>query len=700
MCGSSPFGARPHAGDHRATEDPWRRRAAGRGELSARLPRAALPRWLWARRGSANSRGRRFSAVDHRPAFASRVEDAATGADDLAQLGVGVAVAVGVFEDDEPAQPARVADRLDHAVVDGDDRRPWWEKMLIPRRVGEEEITSAALPGMRAPAVARLSDCAGGDFVGVAGVGGDREVGALGEPGQRADQVRRAACRRRARRRAPPARTSRRGCRRGSPCRCRCRAAGGVQVVGRGADRVDRVVGVLAAVAVGVDTVGFPGRGQELHPADRAGAGDVEVGAEVGLDLVDRGEHLPGDPVLGPAGLVDRQQEGRDLERVDDEVGDADRGRPEAGDRRRRVGGGGGAAAVELRAAAGALRAGLVAAAGGAGEADAAVGAVAPAPADALVVGDAPLCGPWCCCRRSSRRRGSRRRSRRRRLRWRARRRCCRGPGPVRAPRCCPSGRCSWGRPCRPARRRRRRRRSSRPGPGPTGSGWSSATVAGGAFAARQRVGPRHADAERGHDREAGQRDGQCELVSHPLAPRCPLQWIAQPVSALSPRNRLDQATCSPGGTQRPAPPPNKALIKVVFIRQGGRISAGPDVLVKLVSMSAERSSVDDDEQDGLRARSEQAIGELAQALLDNPTLHNALSAAFGAREKALEAQQAAMSALNLPSAGDVERLERRLRSLLPAAGGGRGADRRASRATSPRSAAGRPDKAKTNPRL
>ena len=69
-------------------------------------------------------------------------------------------------------------------------------------------------------------------------------------------------------------------------------------------------------------------------------------------------------------------------------------------------------------------------------------------------------------------------------------------------------------------------------------------------------------------------------------------------------------------------------------------------------------------EQDGLRARSEQAIGELAQALIDSPTVHNAIAAAFGAREKAIEAQQAAMSALNLPSAGDVERLERRLRSF------------------------------------
>lgn len=74
--------------------------------------------------------------------------------------------------------------------------------------------------------------------------------------------------------------------------------------------------------------------------------------------------------------------------------------------------------------------------------------------------------------------------------------------------------------------------------------------------------------------------------------------------------------------------------------------------------------SVDDQDQEGLRARSEQAIGELAQALLDSQVLENAVAAAFGAREKALEAQQAAMAALNLPSAGDVERLERRLRSV------------------------------------
>jgi uncharacterized protein Yka (UPF0111/DUF47 family) len=74
--------------------------------------------------------------------------------------------------------------------------------------------------------------------------------------------------------------------------------------------------------------------------------------------------------------------------------------------------------------------------------------------------------------------------------------------------------------------------------------------------------------------------------------------------------------------------------------------------------------SLEDYEQDGLRARAEQALGELAQALVDNPTLHDAFTAALGAREKAIEAQQAAMNALNLPSATDVERLERRLRSF------------------------------------
>lgn len=65
-----------------------------------------------------------------------------------------------------------------------------------------------------------------------------------------------------------------------------------------------------------------------------------------------------------------------------------------------------------------------------------------------------------------------------------------------------------------------------------------------------------------------------------------------------------------------------------------------------------------------VQAQGSQAIGDLANALLENPLFSQALSAAFGAKEKASEAQRAAMSALDLPSAGDVQRLERRLRSL------------------------------------
>lgn len=74
------------------------------------------------------------------------------------------------------------------------------------------------------------------------------------------------------------------------------------------------------------------------------------------------------------------------------------------------------------------------------------------------------------------------------------------------------------------------------------------------------------------------------------------------------------------------------------------------------------------DTADGLRARisrqSEDAIGRLAQELLESPFVSGALSRAFEAREKAAQAQEVAMGALNLPSAGDLERLTRRVRSV------------------------------------
>src|ERR1700746_3419904 len=73
-------------------------------------------------------------------------------------------------------------------------------------------------------------------------------------------------------------------------------------------------------------------------------------------------------------------------------------------------------------------------------------------------------------------------------------------------------------------------------------------------------------------------------------------------------------------------------------------------------------------EDEGLRGRvtrqSEEAIGKVTQGMLGNPVVTRAVSAAFETRERATRAQELAMSALNLPSAGDLERLTRRLRSV------------------------------------
>ncbi len=70
------------------------------------------------------------------------------------------------------------------------------------------------------------------------------------------------------------------------------------------------------------------------------------------------------------------------------------------------------------------------------------------------------------------------------------------------------------------------------------------------------------------------------------------------------------------------------------------------------------------DDRSGIRARGEEAVGELAQALIENPVFNSALSRALGAGEKAASAQRSAIGALSLASAADVERLEQRLRSL------------------------------------
>jgi chromosome segregation ATPase len=75
-----------------------------------------------------------------------------------------------------------------------------------------------------------------------------------------------------------------------------------------------------------------------------------------------------------------------------------------------------------------------------------------------------------------------------------------------------------------------------------------------------------------------------------------------------------------------------------------------------------------DETQSGLRDRiarqGEDALGKIAQELLENSLVNSAIAKAFEARERAVRAQETTMGALNIPSAADVERLTRRLRSV------------------------------------
>ncbi len=67
---------------------------------------------------------------------------------------------------------------------------------------------------------------------------------------------------------------------------------------------------------------------------------------------------------------------------------------------------------------------------------------------------------------------------------------------------------------------------------------------------------------------------------------------------------------------------------------------------------------------DRLSRQGEEALGKIAEELISNPVINGAIARAFEAREKAVQAQEAAMGALNLPSAADIERVTRRIRSV------------------------------------
>ena len=67
---------------------------------------------------------------------------------------------------------------------------------------------------------------------------------------------------------------------------------------------------------------------------------------------------------------------------------------------------------------------------------------------------------------------------------------------------------------------------------------------------------------------------------------------------------------------------------------------------------------------DRLSRQGEEALGKLAEELIANPVVNGALTRAFEAREKAVQVQETTMGMLNIPSAADIERVTRRLRSL------------------------------------
>jgi hypothetical protein len=65
-----------------------------------------------------------------------------------------------------------------------------------------------------------------------------------------------------------------------------------------------------------------------------------------------------------------------------------------------------------------------------------------------------------------------------------------------------------------------------------------------------------------------------------------------------------------------------------------------------------------------LGGTTEERLGKALSELLESPLLTGAIGRAFDAREKASQAQEVAMGALNIPSAADIERLTRRLRAV------------------------------------
>ncbi len=65
-----------------------------------------------------------------------------------------------------------------------------------------------------------------------------------------------------------------------------------------------------------------------------------------------------------------------------------------------------------------------------------------------------------------------------------------------------------------------------------------------------------------------------------------------------------------------------------------------------------------------LTSGTEDKLGKALADLLENPLVTGTIGRAFDARERAVQAHELALSALNIPTAADIERLTRRLRSV------------------------------------
>ena len=72
---------------------------------------------------------------------------------------------------------------------------------------------------------------------------------------------------------------------------------------------------------------------------------------------------------------------------------------------------------------------------------------------------------------------------------------------------------------------------------------------------------------------------------------------------------------------------------------------------------------VSDAERPGTESFTER-LSRQGEEALSNPVVSGALTRTLEAREKAVQAQEATLGALNIPSTADVERMTRRLRSI------------------------------------